>query len=229
MPDFAGLGDFLRFLPELAAEIEEAAQQRGREAAAELVHREVKAILGQYQEGDTGPFPAWAVLQNATIRRRLSRRGLDADAPELATGALLGSVTADVDADGRAVVGVADGLVGSGAPGDEVRNIGDVAVAQEMGTDTVPQRSFLGVGAYRAAERAADAFVLPVISALAGTLVNRSICRGEMCRMAMIDAYRIGVELVLGGDLAAGIEALVPGLERLDARVSPGQCGGRRS
>ena len=38
--------------------------------------------------------------------------------------------------------------------------------------------------------------------------------------MAMIDAYRIGVDLVLGGDLAAGIEALIPGLERLDAGVT---------
>ncbi len=35
--------------------------------------------------------------------------------------------------------------------------------------------------------------------------------------MAMIEAYRIGVELVLGGDLAAGIEALIPGLSRLDS------------
>ncbi len=34
--------------------------------------------------------------------------------------------------------------------------------------------------------------------------------------MAMIDAYKIGVELVLGGDLASGIEALIPGLTRLD-------------
>ena len=34
--------------------------------------------------------------------------------------------------------------------------------------------------------------------------------------MAMIESYRIGVELVLGGDLAAGIEALIPSLARLD-------------
>jgi hypothetical protein len=38
--------------------------------------------------------------------------------------------------------------------------------------------------------------------------------------MAMIDAYRIGVDLVLGGDLASGIEALIPALERLDTRIT---------
>ncbi len=38
--------------------------------------------------------------------------------------------------------------------------------------------------------------------------------------MAMIDAYRIGVDLVLGGDLAAGIAALIPGLERLDSGIT---------
>ena len=36
----------------------------------------------------------------------------------------------------------------------------------------------------------------------------------------MIEAYRIGVELVLGGDLAAGIEALIPSLTRLDGSLS---------
>ena len=45
MPDFAGLGDFLRFLPELAAKVE-AAQQRGREAAVEIVRREVVGHSG---------------------------------------------------------------------------------------------------------------------------------------------------------------------------------------
>jgi hypothetical protein len=172
MPDFAGLGDFLRFLPELAARIE-AAQQRGREAAADLVRREVVATLGRYQEGDTGPFPAWAMLEAAT------RSGSEAETPELVTGALLGSVSAQVERDGRAVVGVADGMVGSGAPGDEVRNIGDVAVAQELGTDTIPQRSFLGVGAYRAAEQAAEKFVLPVIAALTGTSSSEGPSGGD--------------------------------------------------
>ena len=38
--------------------------------------------------------------------------------------------------------------------------------------------------------------------------------------MAMIEAYRIGVELVLGGNLAAGVEALLPGLSRLDGSLS---------
>ncbi len=41
----------------------------------------------------------------------------------------------------------------------------------------------------------------------------------------MIEAYRIGVELVLGGDLAAGIEALIPGLTRLDGSLARANAG----
>jgi hypothetical protein len=108
-----------------------------------------------------------------------TRSGLEGETPEFVTGALLGSVSAHVERDGRAGVGVADGMVGSGAPGDEVRNIGDVAVAQELGTDTIPQRSFLGVGGYRAAEQAAEAFVLPVIAALTGTSPEGGASHGD--------------------------------------------------
>ena len=38
--------------------------------------------------------------------------------------------------------------------------------------------------------------------------------------MSMIDAYKIGVELVMGGNLAQGIEAMMPGLEALDAKIT---------
>ncbi len=166
MPDFSELSDFLRFLPGLAANVE-AAQHRGREAAVEIVRQEVVATLGEYQAGGTGPFPAWAALQDAT-RTAASRHGFDVGAPELETGALRGSISAGVERDGRAAVGVADEMVGNGTPGNALRNIGDVAVAQELGTAVLPQRSFLGVGAFRSAQRAAEAFVLPVIAALSG-------------------------------------------------------------
>ena len=36
----------------------------------------------------------------------------------------------------------------------------------------------------------------------------------------MIDAYKIGVELVMGGNLAEGIAALIPGIEQLDAHIT---------
>ena len=183
------------------------------------VRQEVVATLGQYQEGDTGPFPAWATLQEATTAAS-GRRGFEVDTPEFVTGALSGAVSTAVTPDGQAAVGVADGMVGSGAPGDEVRNIGDVAVAQELGTDTLPRRSFLGIGAYRAAGRAVAAFVLPVLGAVAGISPRDQSSGARVRHMAMIEAYRIGVELVLGGDLATGLDALVPGLERLDARIT---------
>ncbi len=165
MPDFASLTDFIRFLPGLAARVE-AAQQAGRRAAAEIVRKSVVATLGEYQTEDTGPFPAWPELQDATQIAR-ARHGYAPDQPEFVTGALLDSITATVEDDGRAMVGVPDDIAGDGTPGDQVRNIGDVAVAQELGTDTLPQRSFLGIGAYRASERAAAAFAAPVVAAIA--------------------------------------------------------------
>ncbi len=38
--------------------------------------------------------------------------------------------------------------------------------------------------------------------------------------MSMIDAYTVGVNLVLGGDLAEGIKTLIPGLEQLDKHLT---------
>ena len=136
------------------------------------------ATLGEYQESDTGPFPGWAALQDATLVAE-GRHGFEANAPELETGALRGSISAGVELDGRAAVGVADEMVGSGAPGDELRNIADVAVAQELGTDLLPERSFLGIGAFRSAERAAEAFVLPVIAAFCGTPASNRPLGGD--------------------------------------------------
>ena len=144
MPDFNGLGAFVAFLLGLADRVA-AAEQIGRAAAVTTVRDEVVATLGEAAGGDTGPFPARPDLQAATQVAR-ERRGLVADEPGLATGALLNSIRGSVEADGSAAVGVADAIVGSGAPGDPFRNIGDVAVAQEEGTGTVPQRSFLGIG-----------------------------------------------------------------------------------
>ncbi len=167
MPSFEGLGAFIAFLPELAAKIE-AAQQQGRAAAAERVRQEVVATFGETGSGETGPFPERPALKDATQRAR-QLHGFAADEPELATGALRDSISATVAADGRTVVGVADATVGSGQPSDAHRDIGEVAVAQEEGTGRLPQRSFLGVGAFRAAKGAAAAFVTPVIAAMAGT------------------------------------------------------------
>ena len=164
--EFDGLADFIRFLGSLPVAIR-SAEQRGRRAAVEVVRREVVGILGEYQAENTGPFPAWQALAQQTQERR-EKAGFEPDAPEFVTGALLDSVTGAVESDGRAAVGVASEMVGNGSPGDEMRDIGAVAVAQEFGTDKVPQRSFLGVGAFRSAERAAEVFTAPVIRAVTG-------------------------------------------------------------
>ncbi len=172
MPEFDGLGGFIVSLPGLAARLR-AAGQRGRQAAVDIVRAEIVATFDEPPGSDTGPFPGWAALTDATRAAR-ARHGLAADQQEVATGALRDSVSGAVEPDGRAAVGVADRIVGSGQPGDGFRDIGDVAVAQEEGTGRLPQRSFLGLGAFRAAPKAAQAFAAPVLAALAGLPPDRS-------------------------------------------------------
>ena len=166
MPELNGLAALIAALPRLAETVT-AAQQAGRRAAVAVVRDAVVATIGEAAGGDGGPFPAWPDLAQATQAARM-RHGFAPDAAELATGRLAASIEGGVAADGRAAVGVPDAIAGTGQPGDPVRNIGEVAVAQETGTGTLPPRSFLGLGAHRAAQDAASAFVAPVIAVLAG-------------------------------------------------------------
>ena len=144
-----------------------AARAAGLEAAGELIEREAKGMLGTYQAGG-GDMPAWQQLSQVTKDHRAAL-GFPEDEPELRTVRLRQAISRSVNpADGVLLVGVASRMVGTGTAADPLRDIGKVAVAQEMGTAEMPRRSFLGLGMYRRAHDAVNIVARAVALALAG-------------------------------------------------------------
>ena len=135
------LTDFIEMLGH--GEVKHAAHiERTLREAAKVVEERAKDMLGHYQ-------PGWAPLADATMDER-ERHGYTRDDPLLRSGALLAAIESDVKLEnvgGLAVIGVKDATVGSGSKEDPLRNIGDVAVAMELGTDRVPARPFLTLAA----------------------------------------------------------------------------------
>lgn len=160
---FASIDAFLSHLGRVASAGSARSSMALRDAA-EVLQVEAKSYLGHYQ-GAMGPFAAWAPLSERTQKDR-ERRGFRPNDPELVTGALQEHIDISYDAK-HAVMGVPDETVGDGSHENPTRNIGDIAIEQEMGTSRIPPRSFLGRAGYvkglEAAHTAAhvltDAFV----------------------------------------------------------------------
>ncbi len=95
------------------------------------IEAEAKEEIGHYQRSDVGPFAAWAELAPSTKKDRV-RGGFPENEPLLRTGELRDSIGHKVTGDGVAV--------GSDS---------EIAVYQEMGTETIPPRPFLRVAAWR--------------------------------------------------------------------------------
>jgi hypothetical protein len=170
MREFPGMESFVAFLEQAAVEVEKAATT-GLTAAAVTLQHECREALGHYQAG-AGPFPDWAPLSYATMKER-DDWGYPPDEPELVTHELRDHILHSVDGDAHiAAVGVPSVIVGDhddpkGDPHTRVRDIGEVAVAQELGIG-LPQRSFLGLTAVKHGERLANMMAVPVIAALIG-------------------------------------------------------------
>lgn len=112
--DLAGFGEeMLKLSVAVALETRLAIEE-----ACVIVEHEAKRVIGTYDYG-------WVPLAQATIDDR-SRQGFNPDEPLLRTGELRDSIQ-------HTVIGL-DGYVGS----DNMK-----AVWQELGTKTIPPRSFL--------------------------------------------------------------------------------------
>lgn len=150
-------------LLELAAKLGEIALQQHEmghhalEKAAVIVEKRAKEKIGEYQD-EAGPFAGWAELADATKDDRV-RQGYPEDEPLLRTGEMRDSIE-HVVADGEAQVGSND----------------DKAVWQELGTEHIPPRSFLG-GA--AVEKLDDVITLVGEHAVA-SLVGKGVHGGKM-------------------------------------------------
>lgn len=128
MADVA-IGDFLMFL-EGAHRAMAGAAEGAMERACQVVEHEAREEIGSYQ-GAAAPFPAWAELADSTKADRV-RQGFPENDPLLRTGEMRDSIGHSVVATG---VGTVEGTVGSTS---------QIAVYQELGTDRIPPRSFLG-------------------------------------------------------------------------------------
>jgi HK97 gp10 family phage protein len=128
MREFQSFGAFGRHLLATAA-IGEEVTHHITEQAAEIIKADAQKRIGEYQEY-TGPFNTWAPLAEATVADRVAQ-GFSPDEPLLRTGELRDSIEAEAKGD-KAVVG----------------STSDIALYQELGTDKIPPRPFLGPAGY---------------------------------------------------------------------------------
>ena len=120
------LEDFAKHLLAMPAELT-IVQHEILEDACKIVEEEAKRVIGTYDY-------QWTPLAESTKRDRVSK-GFPADEPLLRTGELRDSISHEVVSHDTAYVG----------------SPSKIALYQELGTKTIPPRSFLG-GAARAKE-----------------------------------------------------------------------------
>jgi phage gpG-like protein len=125
MLEFASLGAFQNHVTQTMIPAVHSHLGRGLEAAAELIQNTARAKLGHYQSS-VEHFPAWPELADYTKADRVAK-GFTENDPLLRTGALRDSI-------GHEVHGF-EAVIGSTS---------DVAVFQELGTNKIPPRPFLG-------------------------------------------------------------------------------------
>jgi HK97 gp10 family phage protein len=148
MREFSSFGSFARHLERLALEGEAVTAHITKEAA-DLVQANAKARIGEYQDYE-GPFTKWAELADSTKEERV-RQGFTENDPLLRTGTLRDSIK--VEAKGNeAVIGSED----------------EVALYQEVGTDHIPPRPFLGPALYGSKNDIAEKSVSTTVAWVSG-------------------------------------------------------------
>ena len=142
------LEEFIALTAELII-AEEEARLHALTEAAKIIQAEAKDEIGNYQDA-AGPFAAWPELADATQERRTAM-GFPANEPLLMTGDLRDSIEYTVEGH-EADIGSND----------------EKAKYQELGTDTIPPRSFLGGSGFRKADEVAELIGSGAVRALIG-------------------------------------------------------------
>lgn len=164
MRAFGSLDQFVAHLASVAREIPKR-QSLALRDGGEVIQKEARAEIGTLQSR-AGPFGAWPELSPRTQQERV-KAGYSPNDPLRRSGALRDHI--ELNHDGKqAVVGVPSEMVGSGTDADPIRNIGDVAIAMELGTDRVPARSFLGRSAFVKGHEAVGAMASVLTDAISG-------------------------------------------------------------
>jgi HK97 gp10 family phage protein len=157
------LADFAAKLTDLTVAVHEESAL-ALEHAAQVVEAEAKASISHLQD-DAGPFVAWADLKPATIDEKV-RLGLPPDinaegSPLERTGAMRDSIQHAVAPD---ITG-GTAHIGSNDP---------VAEYQELGTEHIPPRSFLGGALFRKTDQVKAIVGAYVVGALVGDRVHNA-------------------------------------------------------
>jgi HK97 gp10 family phage protein len=152
MKEFHSLTHLAAHLGELALAQHEM-EKKALEKATKLVQKRAQEKIGEYQE-QVGPFIAWPELADSTKGDR-ARQGFAENDPLLRTGALRDSIE-------RMVVDSV-GYVGSNS---------DIAVYQELGTEKMPPRSFLGGAAVEKIDEICQIVGDEAVTALVGEQVH---------------------------------------------------------
>lgn len=147
------LSRILGVIAQIEADIADfhAESEEAMERAAQIVEDRAKEDIGRYQAG-IDPFADWVPLAPGTVQDKARLGYSPPDNPLLRTGDLRDSIEHTVESEERAVVG----------------SDSDVAVWQELGTRTIPPRSFLGAAAVQEADRVAEALLEPLKSWVSG-------------------------------------------------------------
>jgi phage gpG-like protein len=171
MLEFTSFAEAGVYCAELALAQHEA-NHTSLERATKLLQKKVKEKFGEYQP-TAGKFVEWPELEESTQDER-ERAGYEPDEPLLREGDLRESI--------QTLVRDNEGFVGSNS---------DIAVWQELGTKTMPPRSFLGSAAVENIESIGKIVGEGVVLALVG----EKVANGHLAIDAMI------VPMMQPGDL----------------------------
>lgn len=145
-----GFAQYLEKIPHVV-KLEE---HRGLEEAAVLIENEAKRSIGEYQDA-AGPFAAWQPLAESTLEQKARAGYAPPDNPLLRTGDLRDSIEHQVHEE--------EACVGSNS---------DIAMWQELGTNRIPPRSFLGAAAVRKEAEAVKILHKRLVDAMTGRLAG---------------------------------------------------------
>jgi len=150
MREFHDMGAFAQHLLTLAVAQHEA-DKNTLERGARMIEARAKAKIGEYQQ-QVGPFIAWPELAESTKADRAAQ-GYPEDEPLLRTGEIRDSIGHVLAMDSM------EAQIGSND---------DKAVWQELGTQHIPPRSFLGGAAAEKAPEICEIAARNVVVALVG-------------------------------------------------------------
>lgn len=158
------LAGFIAHLEQMAVAVHHETEKALKKVAV-VVETEAKKEIGHYQ-GAAGQFGAWPQLAEATKADRIAH-GFTENDPLLRTGEMRDSIHHKVE-----MTGIASGVAHVGSDSE-------IALFQEIGTRSIPPRSFLGGGLFRKLSQVKAICGHHAVAALTGHSVASQIVQSK--------------------------------------------------